>query len=137
MGHAKREAYDTANAVLLAELVEEAEELDRVGGSLLGSHDLDGNTLLEVDGDVGGLVRSVERRDSLGPHVLGGSDIGVLEHAGLVTAVRIVVVHAVRLGLGRGDGDALLRGVVEQVVAALETLEEGGVTPGGDDWGGE
>lgn len=38
-------------------------------------------------------------------------------------------LHAVRLSLGRSDGDALLRSVVQEVVATLEALEEGGVTP--------
>lgn len=55
------------------------------------------------------------------PHVLGGSDVGVLEHAGLVRAVSQVVVHRVGLRAGRGHGDALLGGVVEEVVAALGT----------------
>jgi hypothetical protein len=44
-----------------------------------------------------------------------------------------VLVHAPRLALGAGDGDALLSGVVEEVVAALEAVVEDRVPPGSDD----
>jgi hypothetical protein len=47
-----------------------------------------------------------------------------------------VLVHAPRLALGAGDGDALLGGVVEEVVAALEAVVEDGVPPGSDDLDG-
>lgn len=57
----------------------------------------------------------------------------VLELTTLVRAVSNVVVHAVWLGLGGGDWDAGRGSVVEEVVAALEALEELGHAPWGDD----
>ena len=77
--------------MLLAELVEKAEELDRVGSGLLRRYDLDGNTLLEVDGNIDGLIGGVQGRDGLRPHVIGRGRVGVLEHASLIGAVREVV----------------------------------------------
>jgi hypothetical protein len=70
---------DTTDAVVETELVQRNEELNGVGVCLLGCDDLGGNTLLEVYGDVGGLVGCVEGRLGHGPHVLGRGDIGVLE----------------------------------------------------------
>jgi hypothetical protein len=43
-----------------------------------------------------------------------------------------VLVHGPGLGLGGGDGNALLLGVVEQVLTALEALVEDGVAPRGN-----
>jgi hypothetical protein len=70
---------DATNTVCVAELVQRDEELDRVGVSLLGGDELNGDTLLEVNGDVSGLVGSVQRALSHGPHVIRRGDIGVLE----------------------------------------------------------
>jgi hypothetical protein len=44
-----------------------------------------------------------------------------------------VFVHGPGLALGRGDGDALLGRIVEQVVAAGESVVEFGDAPRGDD----
>ena len=44
--------YDTADTMLLAEGIEQLEQLKRVSGGLLGRDNLDGNTLVEVDADV-------------------------------------------------------------------------------------
>jgi hypothetical protein len=44
-----------------------------------------------------------------------------------------VLVHAPGLGLGGGDGNALLGGVLEEVVAADEALVEDRVAPWGND----
>lgn len=57
----------------------------------------------------------------------------VLELTALVGAVSNVVVHAVWLGLGGGDWDAGGGGIVEEVVTALEALEELGHAPWGND----
>ena len=70
---------DATDAVSETKLVERNEELDRVGVGLLWGDDLDGNTLLEVDGDVGGFVGSVERGVGHSPHVVGRRHVGVLE----------------------------------------------------------
>jgi hypothetical protein len=44
-----------------------------------------------------------------------------------------VFIHAPGLALGAGDRDALLSGIVEEVVAALEAVVEDGVPPGCED----
>jgi hypothetical protein len=44
-----------------------------------------------------------------------------------------VLIHGPGLGLGGGDGDALLGSVGEEIVTADEALVEDGVTPGGND----
>ena len=72
---------NAADAVCEAELVECDEELDGVGVGLFWGRDFDGNALLEVDGDVGGLVGGVEGRVGHGPHVIGRRNVGVLEDA--------------------------------------------------------
>lgn len=69
--------------MLLAKSVQKTEQLDGVGSSLLGGNDLDGQTLVEVNGDVERGIGGLEGGDGLGPHVLRGSDVGVLEHTGL------------------------------------------------------
>lgn len=70
---------NTANTVGETDLVEGVEKLNGVGVLLLGSDKLGGNTLLEVDGEVGGLVGSGHRVGGHGPHVSGGSVVGVLQ----------------------------------------------------------
>lgn len=90
-GHNPGKTHDTANTVLLTELVQEAEKLDSVGDGLLGSDDLDGNTLVEVNGNIEGLVRGIEGRDSLGPHILGRGHVGVLEHASLQVVSNVMI----------------------------------------------
>lgn len=70
---------DTANTVGETDLIEGVEKLNGVGVLLLGSDKLGGNTLLEVDGEVGGLVGSGHRVSGHGPHVSGGSVVGVLQ----------------------------------------------------------
>ena len=72
---------DAADAVGVAELVERGEELDAVGVRLLGCDELRGDALLEMDGNVGGLVGGRERRLRHGPHVVRGGDVGVFEDA--------------------------------------------------------
>ena len=122
---------DTADTVGLADGVELGEKLDAlgVGLSIDQGLQLDGDTLLEYDVDVLGLVGGSLRVVRHGPHVSWGGLVRVLEHAGLVAAVSQVGVHGVWLGLGAGDGNALLSGEVKQVISASETLEEGRVTP--------
>ena len=128
---------NTANTVTTGNGVGSQEELDRVGNSLLlavlGVLQLHRETLVEVDDEVFRLVGSGERVGGQFPHVSGRSGVGVLQDTGLVGAVGQVLVHAPGLGLGRGDRDALLSGVGEEVVTASETLVEDGVTPRGDD----
>lgn len=102
---------DAADTVVVANLVEELEQVQAVGDLLLvlGNH-LDGNTLLKVDGELVGLVRRIHGvkgaaggRVSAGgesvsgwmggsrPELLGRSVVGVLEDTSLVRAVNKVV----------------------------------------------
>lgn len=128
---------NTANTVTTGNRVGSQEELDRVGNGLLltvlGVLQLHRETLVEVNNEVFGLVGSGERVGGQFPHVSGRSGVGVLQDTGLVGAVGQVLVHTPWLGLGRGDGDTLLSGVVKQGVAASETVVEDGVTPRGND----
>jgi hypothetical protein len=131
---------NTANTVAAGNGVSGQEELDGVGDGLLlatlSELELDGDTLLEEEGEVLGLIGSVQGVLGQLPHVGGRGGIGVLQDAGLVRAVGQVLIHGPGLGLGGGDGNALLLGVVEQVLTALEALVEDGVAPRGNDLDG-
>lgn len=128
---------DTANTVAAGNGVGSQEELNGVGDSLLlallGVLQLDGNTLLEGEGEVLGLVGGGERVLGQLPHIGGRSDVGVLQDTGLVGAVSQVLIHGPGLGLGGGYGDAFLGSVGEEIVTADEALVEDGVTPRGND----
>ena len=128
---------NTTNTVAAGNGVGSQEDVNGVSDGLLlairGELKLNRNTLLEVNGEVLGLVRGSQGVLGQLPHVGGRSGVGVLQDTGLVGAVGQVLVHAPGLGLGRGDRDALLSGVGEEVVTASETLVEDGVTPRGDD----
>ena len=128
---------DTTNTVAAGNGVSGEEELDGVGSNLLlatlGVLELDGNTLLEVDSEVLGLIGGGQGVLGQLPHVGGRSGIGILQNTSLVRAVRKVLIHRPGLGLSGGDGNTLLLGVVEQVLTALEALVEDGVAPRGND----
>jgi hypothetical protein len=128
---------DTTNTVAAGNGVSSQEEVNGVGDSLLlallSVLQLDGDTLLEGESEVLGLVGGGEGVLGQLPHVGGGSDVGVLQDTGLVGAVGQVLVHGPGLGLGGGDGDALLGSVGEEIVTADEALVEDGVTPRGND----
>lgn len=108
---------DTANTVTAGNGVSGEEELDGVGNSLLLASlsvlELDGDTLLEVESEVLGLIGGGQGVLGQLPHVGGRSGVGVLQDAGLVRAVGKVLVHRPGLRLSGGDGDTLLLGVVE------------------------
>lgn len=128
---------NTANTVATGNGVSSQEEINGVGAGLLlavlGELQLDRNTLLEVDGEVLGLVGGSQGVLGQLPHVGGGSSVGILENTGLVRAVGQVLVHAPGLGLGGCDGNALLGSVRQKVVTASEALVEDRITPRGND----
>lgn len=125
---------DTTNTVTAGNGVDSQEELGGIGLDLaVLVLELDGKTLLEVDGEVLRSLGSLPGVDSELPHVLWGSDVGVLENTSLVGAVSQVLVHGPGLALGAGDGDARLLSVLEKVGTALEAVVEDGVTPWGND----
>lgn len=124
---------DSANTVVVANLVQKLEQSNRVGNLTLGGDNLGGDTLLEVDGEVVGNIGSVGRVDGAGPELLGGRVVGVLKDTSLVRAVHEVVIHGPgSLGAG-GDGNVVLGGELEEIGTALELLDELGHSPGGDD----
>lgn len=59
--------YDTADTVLLSKSIEQFEQFQGISCGLLGRDNLDGNALLEVDGDVQWCVRGGEGADSASP----------------------------------------------------------------------
>lgn len=128
---------NTTNTVAAGNGVGGEEELDRVGSNLLLATlsvlELDGDTLLEVDSEIFGLIGGGQGVLGQLPHIGGRSGIGVLQNTGLVRAVRKVLIHRPGLRLSGGDGNTLLLGVVEQILAALEALVEDGVAPWGND----
>lgn len=124
---------NSANTVVVANLVQELEESNRVGLLTLRGDDLDGNTLLEVNGEVVGSIGGIDGVDGAGPELLRRRVVRVLENTGLVRAVDEVVVHAPgSLGAGR-NGDVVLGGKLEEIGTALELLDKLGKSPWGDD----
>lgn len=134
---------DTTDAVGETELVERGEELNGVGVGLFGGDNLDGDALVEVDGDVSGLVGGVHGAVGHGPHVVGRGDVGVLKnacvdmsvalelevdiwqvHTSLVRAVSQVGIHAPRLRLGRRNGNTMLLSIIQQILPSLEPIAE-------------
>lgn len=127
---------DTANTVVVAQLVEQLEDLNRAGRLLTVDSNLCGDTLLELNSELLRSGRGVDGVNGTGPQLLGRGVVGVLEHAGLVAAVDEVVVHGPG-GLGAGrDGDVLLLGVLEQVLTTLELGDELGQPPWGNNLDG-
>jgi hypothetical protein len=128
---------DTADTVTAGDGVGSQEDVNSIRSSLLlavlGVLELNGKTLLEVDGEILRLVGSGKRVDSELPHVGGRSDIRVLQNTSLIRAVGQILVHTPGLGLGGSDGDTLLSGVGKEIVATGEALVETGVTPRSDD----
>jgi hypothetical protein len=75
---------DTSDAVLAGKRVEDEEDLDLVGVLLAASMDLDGETALELDGDLLSLSGSIFLRRRQLPHVLGRGGVRVLKDTSLV-----------------------------------------------------
>lgn len=114
--------------------VEKLEQLDGLGHALavLSGH-LDGDTLLKSDVELVWLIGGIGRVDSHLPQMLGGLMVGVLEDTSFVAAVYKVLVHAPWSLGGRGDGDVVDTGILEEIISALEFLNEDGVSPRSDD----
>ena len=128
---------DTANTVTTGNRVGSQEQLNRVSDRLFAPAfrvlELNRGALFKVKNKVFRGIMSRKRVFCQLPHIRGRSRVGVFQDAGLVGAVGQVLVHTPRLGLGRGDGDALLGGVGEQIISALEAVVEDRVSPWGDD----
>ena len=117
---------DAADGVVLAERVELAHDVRR--GEFLAV-DLLGNTLFKVDDHVfrgvGGLGKRLGHHGDLFRELVPR----VFEDAALEADVQQIAVHAVRLGGGGGDRDAVLLRVFDEVHAAREIP----LAPRGDD----
>lgn len=124
---------DTSNSVDFANLVQGAEQLDGLGLLALGGDKLGWETLLEVDGDLGGLIGSVPGIVCHDPHVIWWAVRWVLQNASFIRAVSHVLVHAPWLSLGCNNGNVGLLAVVEEIVAARKAFVEFGVPPWGND----
>ena len=103
--------------MLLADRVEFAHQRGR--GEFLAV-DLLRNTLLEVDDDVFGLVGGLRQRLGHDGDLIRELVPRVFEDAAFEADVQQVAVHAVRLGRGRGDRDAVFLRVFDEVHAARE-----------------
>ena len=128
---------NAADAVLSSDLIAVQEYFEGVGldGAVRLVGDLHGDAGLELDGHGVGLVGGVLGRGGHLEHGLVVGAVSILEHAGLVRGVVQILVDGV-VGLGLGvDGDVVLLAVGQQVLAALEALDELGVAPGGDHLG--
>jgi len=129
--HANEAVFDqveTADPVVVAVLVQGGQQGRRAHGLAV---DRDGVALFEADGDDGGDVRRVFRRQGALVHELGGLDRRVLQHLALAGRVQKVGVDAERglAALVLGDRDLVLLGEVQQVLPRLELP----LAPRGDD----
>lgn len=129
---------DTAHTVLAGNRIGSEKELDGVGHALLAALvlQLHGQTFFKGQGEVLGAVGCLGGVSGELPHVCRSLGVGVLQDASLVAAVCQVLVHAPWLALCASDGNALLCGVVEQILTTLEALVEDGVTPWSNDLDG-
>lgn len=125
---------DSADTVSSSELVSGQEELNGLLDRLVALIDeLDGDTLLELDGEVLWCVGGVGGVDSKLPHVLGGSGIGVLKNTSFERDVSQVLIGRPGLSLGLGHSNTLIGSVVEQILSSNKSLDELGVSPGSND----
>ena len=127
--------------MLSGNLVAVEEEIKRVSldGSVVEVGDLDGTPPCKVNLELFGFIGGILGADSHLEHGRLRGAVGILEHATFVGSVEEILIDGV-VGLGLGiDGDAVLGAVGEQVLAALEALNEFGITPRGNglDGGGE
>lgn len=125
---------DTSDTVATTDDVGLKEEIEGVGEGLArGVLEGDWDTLLKLDGKVLWLVRSIEWAGGKLPHIVWWSVVWILKITGLIRAVGSVLVHGPWLGLGGGNWDTGLGGVLEQIVAAGEAVVELWKSPWSDD----
>lgn len=125
-----------ANAVSAGKSVCSEEELKGAGGSLGCSDQLDWNSLRENNREVFGSVRGGCYGCGEFPHVVRRGRVGVFEDACLVGAMSEILVHTPWLGLGGGNGNFLLSGIVEKILTASKTVVEFRQPPGRNDFDG-
>jgi len=125
---------DAANAVLSGNFVAVEKDFERIGldGAVRDVGDLGRHSLDELNLDSLGCVRGGLWRFGHLEHGVVRAASRIFEHATFVGSVEQVLVNGV-VGLGLGvDGDAVLGAVGQEVAAALEGLNELGITPRGD-----
>ena len=112
--------------MLTGESVEGEEDLDAVSVNflLVRDGDLDGETGLELNGDLLRGSGSVFGGDSEFPHVGRGSGVGVFENTGFVGDVVQVLIGRPGLGGGLGDGDVFLSSIGKECLPSGEAVVE-------------
>lgn len=123
--HADKPVFDDvdpSNAVFPRERVELEEDLDSVGVRLVGGGDPDGDTGLELDGNVIGCRGGVFDRLGEFPHVYGRGCVWIFEDAGFVGDVKEIFVRGPGFCGGLLDGDVLFGGEREEGLTTGETV---------------
>lgn len=117
---------NTANTISASNSVEISEEFNGLSDSsaIVVVDNLDGNTLLESDGDTLGSVGSVFGIDGQFPHILGGSCVWVFKDTSLVRDVEQVLIGRPRLSSGLDNGNALLSSISQEITTTLEAFKE-------------
>lgn len=117
---------DTADTMFAGNRIQSKENLDGIGVNLFLIRDshLDGKASLEFDGESLRSLGRIFRRHSKFPHVIRGSGVGILEYTGFVGDVEKVLIGRPGFGLGLGDGDTFLRGIVEECLPARKAVVE-------------
>lgn len=109
-------------------------ELEQLYGDynlLVRRLNLDWDSFFERDSEIQRLARSIEGVDSLCTEILWGVLIRILKNTSLIRAVHEVFVLTPRGFGGRGYGDVVFTGKLQQSLAASETGEELWEPPGG------
>lgn len=117
---------DTTDTVLPAEGVQGNKDIDGVGVDLviLRHGDLHGETTLEIDRDLFGLLRGFFWRSRQLPHVDRRGGVGVLEDTSLIGDMEQVFIGGPWLGSGLLNGDVLFSCVLEEMLSASEAVVE-------------
>ena len=89
--------------------------------------------LLKPNGELFRRIRRLPRIHRQLPHLLQRRGVRLLEHPGLVRAVRKVLVHTPGRSLGARHGNPLRRRIVQQRLPTGKALVECGVPPRRDD----
>jgi hypothetical protein len=128
---------DTSNTVSASDSISLQEKLNGIcDGLSLAGYQLLWQTLLEHQSEILWGIWCLQWVHCQFPHIRWSGDIWILQDTSLITAVCQVLIHAPRLALCAADWDSGLLSIVEEIVAAGESVVEFGETPWGDDLDG-
>ncbi len=117
------DVIDAADAMLAAELVEPFDQRHTVE---LLSVQTDRPAMLEIDGEIQRFIGRLGRIDRPGEGVGRRLIPGIFENAGLAAAAKQVQIDAIRTLFCRFDGDAVLGGESDLLIAAHLPFADGG-----------